>query len=110
MFFWNPYALLVFQAYFFRATCKLVIPAAVGQKTQRWPTGAFRELWGRPTRAKFENGCLRPKKGMTGRQIVKKYGVKNVIEGLCRFYSQGKWAGILQDFEDAVKFSRKNKL
>ncbi len=41
-FFWNAYPLLVLQAYFFRADSKLVIPSAVGQKTQRRLTGAYR--------------------------------------------------------------------
>lgn len=57
--------------------------------------------------ANFEGGWLRPKKGMTGAQIVEKYGQSDVIEGLRRFYSQDKWSHLSKDFEDAVDFTSK---
>ncbi|MBX3254205.1 MAG: RHS repeat-associated core domain-containing protein [Chitinophagaceae bacterium] len=59
--------------------------------------------------AKFEGGWLRPKPGMTGKQIVEKYGADKVIEGLRRFYNQPKWKHLLKDFEDAVKYTQSNK-
>jgi hypothetical protein len=57
--------------------------------------------------ANFENGWLRPKKGMTGAQIVDKYGQNDVVEGLRRFYSMDKWNHLSSDFEDAVDFTSK---
>ena len=57
--------------------------------------------------AKFEGGWLRPRMGMTGKQIVEEFGQGAVEEGLRRFYSQDKYKHLLEIFENAVEFTHK---
>ena len=59
--------------------------------------------------AAFEGGWMRPRKGMTGAQIVEEFGADAVESGLHRFYSQPKWEHLLQTFEEAMKFTRTKK-
>jgi hypothetical protein len=56
--------------------------------------------------ATFEGGWLYPVKGMTGAQILAKYGEDAVVEGLRRFYSQPKWQHLLKDFENSVAYTK----
>ncbi|KQL39265.1 hypothetical protein AN960_09885 [Bacillus sp. FJAT-25509] len=54
---------------------------------------------------KFEDGWLGAKRGYTGQMIIKKYGRDKIIKGLRRFYSQRKYRALLDDFEEAVRFT-----
>jgi hypothetical protein len=56
--------------------------------------------------ARFEGGWLNPRKGMSGAEIVDRYGVESIEEGLTRFYSQDRWKHSLETYKKAIGFTK----